>query len=75
MIEELKSRIEAALGGADVAVDGAGSRFEIRVVSDRFEGLNRVKRQQAVYAVIGELIASGEVHAVTIKAMTPDELG
>lgn len=73
MIEDLKSRIEVAFADAEVEVEGAGNRFGIRVVSDRFAGLSRVKRQQAVYAAIGELIASGAVHAVTIKAMTPDE--
>ena len=73
MIEDLKSRIEVAFADAEVEVEGEGNRFGIRVVSDRFAGLSRVKRQQAVYAAIGELIASGAVHAVTIKAMTPDE--
>ncbi len=75
MIEEIQSRIEQALAGAEVVVAGEGNRFEIRVVSDRFEGLSRVKRQQAVYAVVGDLISSGAIHAVTIQARTPAELG
>ena len=74
MVEDLKSRLEGAFQGAEVAVAGGGNRFEIHVSSAAFDGLNRVKRQQAVYAAIGELIASGAVHAVTIKATTPDEL-
>ena len=73
MIDDLKSRLEEAFTDAEVAVVGEGNRFEIRVVSSAFEGLNRVRRQQAVYAVIGDLIASGAIHAVTIHASTLDE--
>lgn len=73
MIEDIKTRIEQALDGAEVAVAGEGSRFELRVVAAQFEGMNRVKRQQAVYAAIDDLIASGAIHAVTIRASTPAE--
>ena len=73
MIDDLKSRLEEAFTDAEVAVAGEGNRFEIHVVSAAFEGLNRVRRQQAVYAVIGDLIASGAIHAVTIVATAPDE--
>ena len=73
MTDDLKSRLEEAFTDAKVAVAGAGNRFEIHIVSAAFGGLNRVRRQQAVYAVIGDLIASGAIHAVTIRASTPDE--
>ena len=73
MVEEAKSRLEAAFDGAEIAVAGEGNRCEVRVVSDEFSGLSRVKRQQAVYAVIGDLIADGTIPAVTIRALTPDE--
>ena len=73
MIDDLKSRLEEAFADAEVAVAGEGNRFEIHIVSAAFEGLNRVRRQQAVYAVIGDLIASGAIHAVTIRASTLDE--
>ena len=73
MIEDLKTRIAEAFADAEVTVAGEGNRFEIRIVADCFEGLSRVKRQQAVYAVIADLIASGAVHAVTIRASTRSE--
>lgn len=75
MIEDLQERIDSAIPDAVVAVSGEGNRFEIRVVARAFEGLSRVKRQQAVYAAIGDLISSGAVHAVTIRALTPAEAG
>ncbi|MBD3649303.1 MAG: BolA/IbaG family iron-sulfur metabolism protein, partial [Pseudomonadales bacterium] len=42
-------------------------------VSEGFEGLNRVKRKQIVYALLKGRIESGEVHAVTMKTLTPGE--
>ena len=73
MVEDIEARLREELDAAEVAVEGAGNRFEIDVVSEEFEGLSRVKRQQLVYAAIDDLIASGAIHAVTIKAATPAE--
>ena len=73
MVEDIEARLREELCAAEVTVDGAGNRFEIDVVSDEFAGLSRVKRQQLVYAAIDDLIASGAIHAVTIKAVTPAE--
>ena len=75
MVEDIEARLREELDAAEVAVEGAGNRFEIDVVSEEFEGLSRVKRQQLVYAAIDDLIASGAIHAVTIKAATPAERG
>jgi acid stress-induced BolA-like protein IbaG/YrbA len=47
--------------------------FEATIVSDYFEGLSRVKRQQAVYEVLGPLIQSGEMHAIALKLSTVTE--
>jgi len=73
MVEDIEARLREELRAAEVTVDGAGNRFEIDVVSDEFAGLSRVKRQQLVYAAIDDLIASGAIHAVTIKAATRAE--
>ena len=75
MVEDIEARLRDALSEAEVVVDGDGNRFTIDVVSDHFEGLSRVKRQQVVYAAIDDLIASGAIHAVTIKAGTKAERG
>jgi len=42
-------------------------------VAEQFEGKRPVARQQTVYAPLNSYIASGEVHAVTIRAMTKEE--
>ena len=71
--EDVKALVEAGFEDADVAVEGEGDRFLIRVISDAFEGLMPVKKQQLVYATINEQIQSNTIHAVQIITYTPAE--
>lgn len=71
--EEVRQLLAAALPDCQVEVQGDGSHFDILVVGDVFAGMNRVKRQQHVYAGLNQQIADGSIHAVNIKAMTADE--
>ena len=71
MQDEVRTRVEAGIPEAQVAVELDGNRAVIAVTSNYFDGMSRVKKQQAVYACIEDLIASGVLHAVTIKADTP----
>lgn len=73
MIEDIRGRLERAFADAEVDVAGEGNRYQLQVVAAAFEGLGRVQRQQAVYAAIGDLISSGAIHAVTIRALAPAE--
>lgn len=59
---------------ATVTVDGDGYKYETTVVCESFEGLNTLKRHQAVYASVNSAITSGELHALTITAKTPAEV-
>jgi acid stress-induced BolA-like protein IbaG/YrbA len=45
------------------------------VTSEVFAGLTTIKRHKLVYAAVNNEIASGELHALTIVAKTPAELG
>jgi acid stress-induced BolA-like protein IbaG/YrbA len=38
-----------------------------------FEGMSRVKKQQMIYAPLMDYIKRNDIHAVSIKAYTPDE--
>ena len=71
--EQLAEILEAAFPEADVAVSGQGGKYDLRIVDDQFYGKRPVARQQAVYAPLNAHIASGAVHAVTIRAMTKEE--
>lgn len=71
MQDEVRKRVEDAIPDAQVSVEVEGNRAVIVVVSQHFEGMSRVKKQQQVYACIEDLIASGTLHAVSIKAEIP----
>lgn len=72
-IADIQSILQQAFENAEIEVTGDGSHFQVIVISDVFEGLSRVKRQQAVYALLNAHILSGALHALTIKAHTPAE--
>lgn len=71
---EVENLVKAAIPDAKVAVEGEGCSFTIHVISESFEGQMPVKRQKAVMAPFADLIASGELHALTVKANTPAEI-
>ncbi|MGM0475728.1 MAG: BolA family protein [Pseudomonadota bacterium] len=71
--ETVKQRIEDGIPGSEARVDGDGSHFQAVVISPDFAGLSPVKKQKMVYATVNDAITSGELHALTIKAYTPDE--
>ena len=60
-------------GGMD-ARPGGESHFNLTLVSAVFSGMSRVQRQRAINAALVEELA-GPVHALAIKAQTPDEAG
>lgn len=69
----LQTLLQEAFPDADVATAGEGNKFDLRIVDASFDGKRLVARQQAVYAVLNDYIASGVIHAVNIQALTPDE--
>ncbi len=71
--DEVKALLDAGLENCEVQVQGEGSHFDILVVGEIFAGLRPVKKQQIVYAVLNEHIASGAIHAVNIRTLTPAE--
>ncbi|MDD3519186.1 MAG: BolA family transcriptional regulator [Chromatiales bacterium] len=71
--DQIKQLIESRMPGATARVTGDGSHFEAIVISDAFEGLSMLKEHQMVYGAIGAEIASGAIHALSIKAYTPAE--
>jgi acid stress-induced BolA-like protein IbaG/YrbA len=68
--EAVAQLIRAGLPGAEVEVSGDGSHFDAVVVSDVFEGLSPIKKQRLVMDTVKDQIASGELHALSIKTLT-----
>lgn len=70
---ELQQRLEESFADAEIDISVSGNHATLNVNSEQFEGLNRVQRQQRIYACINDLIRSGDLHAVVINTSTPAE--
>ncbi|WP_028293199.1 BolA family protein [Oceanobacter kriegii] len=70
---EIQTLLESELPDVTWTVGGDGYQYQVQGVGDMFDGLNAVKRQQAVYKVLNPMIASGSLHAITIKTYTEAE--
>lgn len=51
---------------------GSETHFRVLVVSEQFEGRNRLARHRAIHAALANELAGG-VHALAIDAWTPEE--
>ena len=63
-----QSQLHAGHAGAR---DGRG-HFDVTIVSDAFEGQNRIRRHRMVYDALGDLLET-DIHALRIKALTRAE--
>ncbi len=54
------------------AGNGGGGHITVTIVSSHFSGKSRIMRHQSIYQALQDLIP-GRIHALSIKAMTPDE--
>ena len=57
--------------GHEGAKDGRG-HFDVTIVSEQFEGQNRIQRHRMVYDALTRMIET-DIHALRIKALTPSE--
>ncbi len=71
--EELQAIIAAGLPCQHLTVQGDGRHWSALIVSAEFEGKRLIARHQRVYATLGERIQKDEVHALSMKTLTPTE--
>lgn len=69
-IEQL---IKAGLANSEAYVEGDGTHFNALVVCPAFAGKSRIQRQQMVYDTVRKELMDGTLHALSIKALTPEE--
>ncbi len=70
---EITSLIEAGFDDAHVRVlSDDNTHFQAIVVAAEFSGKRPLARHQLVYKTLGALVGN-EIHALSIKAFTPDE--
>ena len=72
-IEIIKEKLEKSLALDVCIVKGESGTFQVIAVSEMFIDMSRVKKQQTIYTHLSDDIASNAIHALTIKALTPDE--
>ena len=74
-IQAIEAILRESFPGCDLEMAAEGNKLSLRVVSDEFSGLSRVKRQQKIYSLLDDRIKSGEIHAVSMMTLTTDEAG
>ncbi|AYQ57611.1 Cell division protein BolA [Bathymodiolus thermophilus thioautotrophic gill symbiont] len=74
-LEEVQVKLEAGIENSTVTMEGDGCNCSTLVVSPIFAGMSLLARQKMVLAAVRAEIDSGELHALSIKARTPEEIG
>lgn len=65
-----ESHLHAGHAGAQ---PGGETHYSVTVVSSEFAGLSRVARQRRIYALLEAEFETG-LHALTVRALTPDDV-
>lgn len=72
--EQVAALIREGMPSARVEVEtDDDTHFAALVVAEAFEGLRPLQRHQLVYRALGASMG-GEIHALSIRALTPAEL-
>ncbi|BGI51236.1 MAG: BolA family iron metabolism protein IbaG [Arsenophonus endosymbiont of Ceratovacuna japonica] len=70
---EIKKILITQLKFDKIIVNGDGNCFQIIAVSNIFNGISLVKRQQMIYSLLMEYIIDNRIHALSIKAYSSEE--
>jgi acid stress-induced BolA-like protein IbaG/YrbA len=68
--DEIHQAIKSSFPDAAINLDGEDCSFQVTVISDGFDGLSVVNRQQQVLATVHDKLTSGEIHALSVSAFT-----
>lgn len=71
----IQTLIEQGMPGARVQVNSDDNvHFDAIVIAAEFAGKLPLARHRLVYATLGEAMG-GEIHALSLKTLTPEEAG
>ncbi len=86
-VQQIETLLVRGLGATTVEVEddsarhaghagarSGGGHFNVVVVADRFRGMTTIERHRAVYDAVDEMMPA-EIHALAIRALSPDEAG
>lgn len=71
--DEIISRINQLYPGAIMEVSGEDCNFELYIISEEFKGKTIIQRQQSILNLFKNELAKGTLHALSIKAKTPED--
>ena len=71
--EDITARILEAYPGALIDPQGEDCSFSVTIVSEAFAGQSPIQRQKPILALFKQEITSGELHALSVIARTPQE--
>jgi len=64
---------ESHMHAGHAGAASGGGHYRLHIVSNRFEGLNRVSRHRLVYDSLHEMMHT-DIHALAIVAVAPSEI-
>ena len=70
---EIIERIAELYPDAVIDIAGADCNFEVFVISERFADMGLLQRQKSILALFRDEITSGKLHALSVRAKTPQE--
>ena len=70
---DIIERVRTLHPDAIIDVTGEDYSFELYVISNAFAGQTILQRQNPILALFKDDISSGNIHALSIKAKTPEE--
>ena len=71
--EEIIQRVRTLYPDAVIDVAGENCSFELYLIDETFAGMNTLQRQKPILALFKDEIATGKLHALSVKAKTPTE--
>jgi acid stress-induced BolA-like protein IbaG/YrbA len=69
----IKHLISTGLPCSTIEVTGDGRHWYATIVSEAFKNKRLIQRHQMVYATLGDRMKTDEIHALSMKTLTPDE--
>ncbi len=70
--ERLEITDDSHLHAGHAGAAAGGGHFSVSITSSRFQGHSTLERHRLVYQAVSDMMA-GEIHALSIKARTPEE--
>ncbi len=67
---EMLVKDQSHLHAGHVGARSGKGHFNVKIVSDKFAGQNRITRHRMVYEALGSFIDS-DIHALSINAISP----